>query len=206
MSAQRLTPQHVLDAYKMGIFPMADSATSHDLHWYRPPLRALLPVDHFHVPTRLRRWMKHTTLRVTFDQAFAEVIRACGTRTATRRETWINAEIIHLFTQLHVMGHAHSVEVWRGDALVGGLYGLHLGAAFFGESMFSRETNASKLALVRLVEHLQRQNFTLLDAQFSNPHLTQFGLYEISQENYEKQLQNALMVERKFMSFMGLGA
>lgn len=171
---------------------MADDAHSPDLYWVDPPERCLLPLDTFHVPKRLLRSVRQNTYTITINKAFADVIQACAEPTPVRKKTWINGEIIKLYRELHAHGHAHSVEAWKDNTLVGGLYGVSLGRAFFGESMFSRARDASKIALCHLVARLKRNGFTLLDAQFENPHLLQFGATTISREAYHRLLGLAL--------------
>jgi leucyl/phenylalanyl-tRNA--protein transferase len=189
----RLTPELLLAAYRKGLFPMADARDSAEIGWYFPPLRAVIPLDdQFHIPRSLQQWMRNSSLRCTRNQAFECVISACAEPTPDRPDSWINPAIVAAYTALHQRGHAHSVEVWEGEMLVGGLYGVHIGAAFFGESMFSRRPNASKLALVHLVEHLRRQGFLLLDSQIANAHMQQFGLQEIPAYAYLQRLEEAL--------------
>jgi leucyl/phenylalanyl-tRNA--protein transferase len=188
-----LTPDLLLRAYAMGIFPMADSADATELHWFDPPIRALIPLDaHFHIPKRLQRTIRQKPYQVTLNKAFGDVMRACALPAKGRATTWINSQIISLYTTLHWRKHAHSIEVWDGKELVGGLYGVSLGAAFFGESMFSRKTDASKIALVYLVSLLRHCGFTLLDTQFQTEHLTQFGTHEITRANYHHFLNIAI--------------
>jgi leucyl/phenylalanyl-tRNA---protein transferase len=189
----RLTPELLVQAYCSGVFPMADHRGGR-IGWYRPDPRAIIPLDAFHVPRSLRRTIGKGTFAVTFDRDFPAVIAAC----AEREETWISAEIIRAYTALHRLGLAHSVETWRGDRLVGGLYGVALGAAFFGESMFSRETDASKVALVALVERLRQRGYTLLDTQYLTAHLARFGAVEIPRDEYERRLARALSAPRTF--------
>lgn len=189
----KLTPEILLEAYSAGIFPMAESAASPTLHWYDPARRGILPLDaRFHVPRRLARTIRQTPWQIRFDTAFEAVMRGCAAAVEGREGTWINEEILALYTALHRQGHAHSLEVWDGEALIGGLYGLHLGAAFFGESMFSRRREASKIALVHLVCHLRKQGFLLLDTQYLTPHLAQFGALEIPRATYKSLLAEAL--------------
>ncbi len=173
----------LLLAYQQGFFPMAEHAQDDAYQFVQPHVRALLPIKTLHVTKSLKKSLKKHIFDIQIDTAFEDVIRSC----ADRKETWINDEIIRLFTELHEMGYAHSVECWREGRLVGGLYGLALGGTFCGESMFSKETNASKIALVHLCARLSKAGFTLLDAQFHNPHLEQFGLYEISHKKYMAQ-------------------
>jgi len=188
-----LTPDVLLRAYAMGIFPMAESAEAHELNWYDPPIRALIPLDeNFHIPSRLARTIRQHPYQVTLNKAFVEVMRGCAAPTAGREKTWINGDIIRLYTKLHQRGHAHSIEVWDGDELVGGLYGVSLGRAFFGESMFSRKTDASKIALVHLVTLLRSCGYHLLDTQFQTAHLARFGTYEVTRDVYHHLLGDAL--------------
>jgi leucyl/phenylalanyl-tRNA--protein transferase len=186
---EQLTPEIVLQAYRAGIFPMAAHRHGADIKWYDPDPRGVLPIAGLHIPRRLRQTVKKNAYAVTFDKSFAEVMRGCAD---TRPDTWINDEIIALYTALHRQGHAHSVEAWRDGKLVGGAYGIALGGAFFGESMFSAATDASKVALVHLAARLWRQGFELLDTQFINDHLRQFGVYEISRAEYRRRLKKAL--------------
>lgn len=184
-----LTPALMLKAYASGIFPMADSADSPELFWFEPEMRGILPLDGgFHVPTKLRQFIRRSLYEIKVDTSFAEVIRHCA---SAREDTWINQTIIDVFTELHHLGHAHSVEAWQDGQLIGGLYGVRIGAAFFGESMFSLKPNASKCCLVHLVEKLQRGGFQLCDVQYQNDHLKQFGIIEIPQAEYRERLKKA---------------
>lgn len=201
--AAELTPELVVRAYCLGAFPMADGRAG-QIAWYSPDPRALLPLEvgRFHVPRSLARRVRSGRFEVTFDRAFGEVIRACAVPRSGEggeAETWINDDIIRVYTALHRLGLAHSVEAWAREdegegqrTLAGGLYGVALGGAFFGESMFSRRTDASKVCLVKLVEHLRGRGFALLDAQFSNLHLAQFNLYELPRAVYLRQLRAAV--------------
>lgn len=191
-----ITAELLLNAYATGYFPMAENETATELYWFNPDMRGVLtPLEHFHIPNSLKKALRRSTATVTIDTAFETVITACANaRTGTRTSSWINAQIIQLYCELHEKGHAHSVEVWEEDALIGGLYGVSLGGAFFGESMFSRQSNASKIALVHLVARLKAAGYQLLDAQFENPHLTQFGFLPISKEDYLVALRKALSV------------
>jgi leucyl/phenylalanyl-tRNA--protein transferase len=194
----QLTPALLLRAYAMGFFPMAESAEAKELLWYDPPVRALIPLDErFHMPQRLARTIKQKPFRVTVDTAFEATMRACAAPAQGRETTWINEEIIRLYCALHRMGNAHSIEVWDGDVLVGGLYGVSLGGAFFGESMFSRKTDASKIALVHLVERLRECGYILLDTQFQTPHLARFGTFEITRSAYHLLLGAAIERQAK---------
>lgn len=187
-----ITPDLMLRAYRAGLFPMAESRGGDRLFWLDPELRGVLPLEGFHLPRRLRRTVLGGGFRVTADAAFAAVIAACAAPVPGREDTWINPEIERLFGALHAMGTAHSVEVWRDDALVGGLYGVAVGGAFFGESMFSRATDASKVALAVLVERLRAGGFRLLDTQFLTPHLASLGAVEVSRAAYRRRLAEAL--------------
>jgi leucyl/phenylalanyl-tRNA--protein transferase len=188
-----LTPSLLLAAYREGLFPMAD-AQSGEISWFSPDPRAVIPIEGFSVPRSLRQLMNRRTFEIRIDTAFAEVMRAC----AGREETWISREIITAYTALHVHGYAHSVEAWCNNVLAGGLYGVSIGGAFFGESMFSRESGASKVALASLVERLRMHGFHLLDTQYLTPHLVQFGALEIPRVEYLLQLQNALGLRTVF--------
>lgn len=187
-----LSPELLLRAYAIGIFPMAESRHASDIHWIDPDRRGILPLDAVHVPRRLKRRLRRGEFEVRCNTAFARVIRACSLPRPGRRETWINPAIERLYMGLHDMGFAHSVETWRGRRLVGGLYGVTLGAAFFGESMFHVESDASKVALVHLAARLRKSGFLLLDTQFETPHLRQFGVVEISREAYRRRLAKAV--------------
>lgn len=187
-----LTAQLLLQAYTAGYFPMAESKESRELYWFDPRQRGILPLERFHVPRRLRRTLRQGRFVVTWDEDFHGVIEGCAEATTERPDTWINTDIIRLYSELHAMGFAHSVEARCDGALVGGLYGVALGGAFFGESMFSRVTDASKVALVHLVARLKGAGFSLLDTQFITEHLTQFGACEISRSEYRRRLSHAL--------------
>ena len=192
--APSLDPALVIRAYRQGVFPMA--LDDGQIGWFSPDPRGILPLDRFHVPARLARVVRSGRFDVKIDGDFAAVMRAC----AQRREegTWISDEIFECYSALHRLGIAHSVETWRGGALVGGLYGVHLGGAFFGESMFHRDTDASKVALVALVDRLNRRGFRLLDTQWVTSHLEQFGAVEIPRAEYLRRLRHALAIECEF--------
>ena len=179
---------------------MGDARNDPNLFLVDPDMRGIIPLDEFHVPKRLLRKVKQEPFRVTVDQAFTRVMEMCAESTQGRESTWINSPILNLYSALHREGHAHSIECWEEDRLVGGLYGVALGGAFFGESMFSRATDASKIALVHLVAHLLEDGFVLLDAQFHNSHLEQFGLIEIPRQDFKQLLKEALKVDAKFYS------
>lgn len=199
--SDRFDTTDLLNCYRRGVFPMADSRHDMRLFLMDPDRRGILPLDRFHVPSRLRKTVRKDPYRVTVDTAFNRVIEACAEPHPSRPATWINDSILNLYGALHREGHAHSVECWTEDGdLVGGLYGVSLGGAFFGESMFSRATDASKIALVHLVGRLRAGGYGLLDAQFHNPHLEQFGLQEISREEFRDLLWQALRLEADFYS------
>jgi leucyl/phenylalanyl-tRNA---protein transferase len=187
-----ITPDVLLRAYSIGLFPMAESADDPEIFWVEPELRGILPLDAFHVSRSLQKALKHTSLVIRFDTAFEAVMAGCAAEAPDRPSTWINATIRTLYTELNRMGHAHSVEAFEGDELVGGLYGVSLGSAFFGESMFSRRTNASKICLVHLVERLKAKGFRLLDTQFTTEHLKTFGAIDVPKEDYLKLLAGAM--------------
>ena len=194
-----LTPDLLLRAYTIGLFPMAETAEDPELFWVDPERRGVIPLDTFHVPRSLRKTMKREPFLVQVDRDFFGVLDGCAEITDKRRATWINSEIVRLYGDLHRRGFAHSVECWREGRLLGGLYGVALGGAFFGESMFSRETDASKVALVHLVERLRRGGYTLLDSQYIvGTHMLQFGTIEIPRAEYKRRLAAALMVETTF--------
>jgi leucyl/phenylalanyl-tRNA--protein transferase len=200
-----LHPELLLQAYASGLFPMAESADAEDVFWVDPPKRAVIPLDTFHVPSRLARSVRKGAYEISVNRAFADVITACAS-VPRGEKTWINASIRESYIKLHDLGFAHSVEAWKEGKLVGGLYGVSMGAAFFGESMFSTARDASKIALVHLVARLVRQNYLLLDTQFMNPHLVQFGTQEISRATYHSLLAGALSGEAFFGDDAGFGA
>lgn len=187
-----LTPEIVLQAYSIGLFPMAEHATDTHIFWLDPPQRGIFPLDAINISRRFARQIRQDHFRVTANLAFEQVIEHCATLTQARRETWINPLIKQLYNELHQMGHAHSIEVWQGEALAGGLYGVSLGGAFFGESMFHLAPNASKAALAHLVARLRFAGFQLLDAQFLTPHLASLGAIEIPRGEYKRLLKAAL--------------
>ena len=187
-----ITPQVLLKAYAIGIFPMAESAEDPNLYWIEPEERGIIPLDSFHVPQRLRRTVASEKFAIRVDSDFAAVIDGCAAAVADRPKTWISARIRRLYGDLFAMGACHTVETWRDGNLVGGLYGVSLGAAFFGESMFSRETDASKVALVHLVERLIAGGYRLLDAQFTTDHLKQFGAIDVDRRTYHEMLTEAI--------------
>jgi leucyl/phenylalanyl-tRNA--protein transferase len=193
MTAPALTPELILFAYAKGLFPMADSQDG-EIGWYSPDPRAVFPLDTFYVPKNLAKTVRQGKFEIRIDTAFREVMQAC----AERDETWISEEIVDVYTALHRKGFAHSVEAWRDGALVGGLYGVAIGGAFMGESMFSRATDASKVCLVQLVERMKARGFILLDSQYPTEHLTQFGQTLIPRSHYMRQLQAALQLSCTF--------
>ena len=193
-----LSPELLLRAYAIGVFPMAESRHDSEVHWIDPDKRGILPLDRFHIPRKLKRLVRRRHFEVRWDSAFTQVIHACATPRPGRRDTWINPTIERLYSGLHDMGFAHSLECWREGKLVGGLYGVALGAAFFGESMFSAETDASKVALVHLVLRLRKSGFQLLDTQFGTPHLSRFGVIEIKREAYRELLARAVRTPAQF--------
>ncbi|WP_306117887.1 MULTISPECIES: leucyl/phenylalanyl-tRNA--protein transferase [unclassified Roseitalea] len=192
-SESRITPQVLLKAYSVGLFPMAEDASDPTLYWVEPEMRGIIPLDAFHVPRSLAKTVRQGRYEVTVNAAFGSVMRACAEPAPGRGKTWINRTILELYAKLHAIGHAHSVEAWDDDQLVGGLYGVTLGRAFFGESMFSRRRDASKVCLVHLVERLRERGFVLLDTQFTTEHLKRFGAVEVPRADYEHMLAEALI-------------
>jgi leucyl/phenylalanyl-tRNA---protein transferase len=188
----------LLMAYRRGLFPMADDAVDDDFYFVDPEQRGQLDILGLHIPARLKRTVLQFPYTITVDRAFADIIELCAQAHRTRPKTWINAAIRDAFIELHARGHAHSVEVWRGNQLAGGLYGLAFGSVFCGESMVSRDTDASKIALIHLCARLHRAGFTVLDTQFVNDHLKQFGVYEISRAQYHDRLAPALLEDCDF--------
>ena len=199
-----LTPEILLRAYATGIFPMAESRHDPSIFWVDPKVRGVLPLDGFHVSRRLRRTVRRGVFEVRCDGAFEHVVRCCAESTAGRSDTWINDEIIRAYTELHHMGFAHSIECWRDGRLEGGAYGVAIGGAFCGESMFTRATDASKVALVHLVARLRYGGFVLLDVQFVTDHLRHFGAVEIPAREYLRRLDEALKVRAAFPSGVAL--
>ncbi len=191
---EELTPEILLKAYAMGIFPMSDGRNDPEIHWVDPRRRGVIPLDGFHLSRKLARRIRSGAFQVTVDTAFLQVVEAC----ADRAETWISQRIQYLYGQLFELGYAHSVEVYQADRLVGGVYGITLGAAFFGESMFSRTTDASKVALAYTVDRLRAGGFTLFDTQFLTPHLASLGGREIPRGEYHRQLADALKENADF--------
>ena len=194
IDTNRIDPRFLLAAYRSGFFPMADARTG-EIQWYSPDPRTIFELNTFHVPRSLRTSLRLQPFEITVDQNFEQVLRAC----ADRSETWISESIVESYTALHTMGYAHSVETRARGKLVGGLYGVAIGGAFFGESMFSRVSQASKAALTALVARLRERGFKLLDTQYTTDHLAMFGAQEISREQYLQRLQSALTLECSFI-------
>jgi len=192
MTDEELTTDDLLHAYATGYFPMAESRENPELYWFNPSKRGILPIEDFHIPHGMKKILRDHPFTLTTDTQFETVIRSCAELGKSRKETWINEIIIEKYCELHRLGHAHSVESWHEGKLVGGLYGVSLGGAFFGESMFSRMSEASKIALVTLIEILQEAGYALLDTQFVNDHLKQFGVKEIAKKSYMTKLDKAL--------------
>lgn len=198
MEMPDLTPDMLLRAYSIGVFPMAEDRDDPELVWVDPRMRGIIPMQRFHVPKRLRRSVRGSRFQVTFNTDFSGVIEGCAEATEGRPRTWINDRIVDLYTSLHFKGQGHSVEVWQEKNLVGGLYGISLKGVFFGESMFSRETDASKVALVHLAARLSVGRFAFIDTQFITKHLSQFGAIEIPRSEYRGLLAAALKIDGDF--------
>ncbi len=198
MEMPDLTPDMLLRAYSIGVFPMAEDRDDPELIWVDPRMRGIIPMSKFHVPRRLRRTVRNDTFEVTFDRDFAGVIEGCAEATEGRPRTWINSRIVDLYTSLHFKGHGHSVECWQDGDLVGGLYGISLKGVFFGESMFSRATDASKVALVHLAAKLSVGGYAFIDTQFITKHLSRFGAIEVPRNEYRGLLAAALKFDSEF--------
>ncbi len=198
MTQRAFTSDDLLECYKSGIFPMADSRDDPAIYFVDPEERGIIPLGGLHISRSLRKALNKNDFRVTYDQCFRRVMAECAAPSDVRSETWINDGIKYLYGELFDKGRAHSVEVWREGSLIGGLYGVSIGGAFFGESMFSRQTNASKIALVHLVEHLNASGYVLLDTQFTNPHLETMGAISIPRMEYLRRLSLAITVDAKF--------
>ena len=194
-----ITSEQLIRAYTLGIFPMSDSRTNKKIFFVDPKFRAIIPISNFHISRSLLRLIKKKPFKITMNKAFPDVIKSCAT--INRTETWINKEIENLFISLHENKYAHSIECWQKKQLVGGVYGLAIGGVFFAESMFSSVSNASKLALVNLVARLWTTGFKILDVQFLNDHLLQFGAHEISKEDFQINLQKAIQLKVDILSF-----
>jgi leucyl/phenylalanyl-tRNA--protein transferase len=198
-----LTPQVLLKAYACGIFPMAESADDPGLFWIEPEARGIIPLNRFHVPRRLVKTVRSGAFEIRIDHDFEAVIAGCAGRAPGRNKTWINARIRRLYTELFELGHCHTVEAWQEGKLVGGLYGVRLGAAFFGESMFTEVRDASKVALVYLVARLKAGGFRLLDTQFTTDHLRQFGATDVDRRQYHLLLERAIEADADFYRLGG---
>jgi len=192
---RRIPVDLLLRAYATGVFPMAENADDPEVFWVQPELRGIIPLDDFHVPRSLAKTIRRGTYEIRLDHDFAGVVAGCAASREGRPSTWINAPIREAYAELYARGHCHTVEAWRDGELVGGLYGVTLGRAFFGESMFSYERDASKVCLVHLVEHLKRRGFVLLDTQFTTDHLVRFGAIDVQRRKYELMLAEALRGE-----------
>jgi leucyl/phenylalanyl-tRNA--protein transferase len=189
-----LTPQILLKAYSCGLFPMSESADDPELFWVDPEVRGIIPLDKFHIPRSLKKVINRGIFDIKINTDFPQVMRECAKETDDRPTTWINDTILKLYHELHLTGHAHSIEAWKDGELVGGLYGVSLGSAFFGESMYSRVTDASKVCLAFLVKYMIKNNFTLLDTQFTTDHLIRFGAVDIPRDVYSILLSKAMEV------------
>ena len=198
MEMPELTTDMLLSAYSIGVFPMAENRDDPELVWVDPRMRGIIPMRGFHVPKRLRRTVRNGVFQVTFNEDFTGVIEGCAKETIDRPRTWINDRIVDLYTSLHFKGHGHSVECRRDGELVGGLYGISLRGVFFGESMFSRETDASKIALVHLATRLSVGGFAFIDTQFITKHLSRFGAIEVPRNEYRGMLAAALKIDADF--------
>lgn len=194
----QLTPDLLLQAYRIGYFPMAEDRFSREVFWVRPDFRGIIPLEGFHIPRSLKKVVRRDRFEIRVDTAFRDVMEGCAMPQTHREQTWINSQILDAYSQLYDLGLAHSVEAWRDGKLVGGLYGVSLGGAFFGESMFSLETDASKVALVHLIGRLRAGGYKLLDTQFQNDHLMQFGTLEIEADDYLLLLKPALETHADF--------
>ncbi len=197
-SSNNLSPELLLRAYASGIFPMSESADDPEIFWVRPELRGIIPLHDFHIPRSLKKTLKRSPFDIRMDTAFAQVLEGCANRREPDAGTWINETIRNAYISLYEAGHCHSVEAWQDEKLVGGLYGVTLGGAFFGESMFSHVTDASKACLVHLVAHLRERGFKLLDTQFITEHLQRFGAVEIPASAYEDMLLPAILTQAQF--------
>ena len=195
-----ISPDTILHAYASGVFPMAEDRESDELFWVNPKSRGIIPLDRFHLSKRLAKSIRQGAFRITCDKAFTDVMQACAAPAGDRGRTWINKRIITIYSELHALGHAHSIECWQEEKLVGGLYGVSIGAAFFGESMFHTETDASKVALAALVARLKAGGYKLLDIQFITEHLKQFGAIEIPRADYLTRLARSIELKADFYS------
>lgn len=195
----QLEPELLLKCYKAGVFPMANSRDDKEIFFVDPEKRGIIPLNGLHISKSLKKFIKKMNYKITINKAFNKVIKKCAEPSYSRGETWISHDIERMYCELHYYGNAHSIEVWESNNLVGGVYGLAIGGAFFGESMFSEEKNASKVALVKLVEQLAMKNFILLDTQFLTKHLQSMGGIEIQRKEYHKLLNNALNISTEFI-------
>ncbi len=195
---QELSPELLLRAYASGIFPMSESADDPEIFWVRPEQRGIIPLDQFHISRSLQKTVKRAPFDIRYNTAFEQVLQGCAIRLDPEAGSWINQTIRQGYIGLHKAGHCHSVEAWQGERLVGGLYGVSLGGAFFGESMFSHATDASKVCLVHLVGRLRANGFKLLDTQFTTEHLQRFGAIEIPAKDYEEMLLPAILTPAQF--------
>jgi len=195
----QLEPELLLKCYKAGVFPMANSRDDKEIFFVDPEKRGIIPLNGLHISKSLKKFIKKMNYKITINKAFNEVIKKCAEPSYSRGETWISHDIERMYCELHYYGNAHSIEVWESNNLVGGVYGLAIGGAFFGESMFSEEKNASKVALVKLVEQLAMKNFILLDTQFLTKHLQSMGGIEIQRKEYHELLNNALNISTEFI-------
>ena len=193
-----VTPEVLLRAYKAGLFPMSESYDNPEIFWVDPRVRGILPIKKFHVPRRLKRTVRSERFEITINTEFKSIMEGCAASVSNRPKTWINSQIIELYTALHDMGFAHSIECWRNGLLAGGLYGIALGGVFFGESMFSRERDSSKVALVHLIARMRAGNFMFIDTQFINKHLSRFGAIAISRSEYQSLLKQAIDIKSNF--------
>jgi len=195
----QLEPELLLKCYKAGVFPMANSRDDKEIFFVDPEKRGIIPLNGLHISKSLKKFIKKMNYKITINKAFNKVIKKCAEPSYSRGETWISHDIERMYCELHYYGNAHSIEVWESNNLVGGVYGLAIGGAFFGESMFSEEKNASKVALVKLVEQLAMKNFILLDTQFLTKHLQSMGGIEIQRKEYHELLNNALNISTEFI-------
>ena len=194
----KFTPEILLNAYNCGVFPMADSRKSSELYWIDPPIRGIIPLNKVHIPRSLRKTIRAEKFNIRIDSDFKSVIEGCAEKTNNRDSTWINDDIIYLYSELFEMGYCHSVEAWMGDQIVGGLYGLSLNGAFFGESMFSRVTDASKVTLIHLVARLIYGKYILLDTQFFSRHLATLGAIKVMRKKFSVLLEDSKTVNGDF--------
>ncbi len=198
----KITPELVLNAYAQGVFPMAESAVSSEVYWVDPKMRGIIPLNEFHLSRKLAKRIRQQPFDIKIDTAFTQVIAGCAASetSGNRKETWINEEIISLYSDLFDKGFVHTIECWQGNKIVGGLYGVSIAGAFCGESMFHRATDASKIALCYLVARLKKGGYHILDTQFITSHLAQFGAIEIPRQDYKKRLKQAMMMDGNFYS------